>query len=46
MQRKTISLKIDPELWKKVQHRCIDTEQDYSDFVEGALREALEKKKK
>lgn len=45
MQRKTIGLKIDPEVWKEVQHRCIDTEQDYSDFVEAALKEALKKKK-
>ncbi len=45
MQRVTKSIKIDPSLWKEVQHRCIDDGIDYSDFVENALKEALKNKK-
>lgn len=45
MERGTISVKLDPELWKEVKHRCIDDNLDYSEFVERALREALKKKK-
>ncbi|MFH0832070.1 MAG: hypothetical protein V1886_04375 [archaeon] len=44
-ERITISVKIDPELWKEVQHRCIDEEKEYSLYVEEALKEALKKKK-
>ncbi|MBS3079689.1 hypothetical protein J4218_06205 [Candidatus Pacearchaeota archaeon] len=43
-KRETISIKIDPPLWKEVKHRCIDDDTDYSSFVEDALREKLEKK--
>jgi len=43
--RVTISIKIDPELWKEVQHRCIDEHSEYSAYVEEALKEALRKKK-
>lgn len=45
MERITISVKLDPELWKDVQHFCIDENLEYSEFVEKALREALKKKK-
>lgn len=45
MKRVTIGLKIDPDLWKEVQHRCIDKEVEYSVFVENALKDALKKKK-
>ena len=45
MKSITIGLKIDPAVWKEVQHRCIDEEIDYSDFVEAALKEALKRKK-
>ena len=45
MKRKTIGIKIDPDLWKEVQHRCIDEDVDYSLFVENALRESLKKRK-
>lgn len=44
-ERITISVKIDPEIWKEVQHRCIDEEKEYSEYVEEALKEALKKKK-
>lgn len=45
MQRVTVSLKIDLNLWKEVTHRSIDEDVDYSTFVENALKEALKKKK-
>ena len=44
-ERITISVKLDPELWKEVQHRCIDESIEYSQYVENALKEALKKKK-
>lgn len=45
VERITISVKIDPDLWKEVQHRCIDEGKEYSDFTEEALKEALKRKK-
>ncbi len=45
MERVTVGLKIDPDLWKEVKHRCIDEGLEYSEFVERALKEALKKKK-
>jgi len=44
VERTTISVKIDPDLWKEVQHRCIDERKEYSRYVEEALKEALKKK--
>ena len=44
-ERITISIKIDPEIWKDVQHRCIDEGKEYSAYVEEAIKKALEKKK-
>lgn len=44
-ERITISVKIDPEIWKDVQHRCIDDGKEYSVYVEESLKEALKKKK-
>lgn len=45
MDRITVSIKIDPDLWKDVQHRCIDENKEYSEYVEEALKEALKKRK-
>ena len=45
MERIAVTIKLDPELWKEVQHRCIDENAEYSSYVEGALKEALKKKK-
>lgn len=42
-ERITISVKMDPALWKEVQHKCIDKRMEYSKYVENALREALKK---
>ena len=44
-KRETVGIKLDPQLWKDVQHRCIDDNLEYSEFVEQALREKLGKKK-
>lgn len=45
-EKETISIKLDPELWTEVKHRCIDEKKQYSEYVEEALKEALKKKKK
>jgi hypothetical protein len=42
MLRKTTSIKIDPELWKKVKKHCIDEDIDISDFIEKLLKKNLE----
>lgn len=42
-ERITVSVKIDPELWKDGQHRCIDENKEYSIYVEKALKDALKK---
>ena len=44
-KRVTKSIKIDPELWKEMQHHCIDKEIDYSSFIENLIREKFHKKK-
>lgn len=44
MERETISLKIDPELWKKAKHHCLDKEISYSEYVESLIKKDLEKK--
>ena len=44
MRRDTVSIKLDPSLWKEVKHRCIDTDMDYSVFVELALKDFLRRK--
>ena len=41
--RKTTSIKIDPELWKRVKKYCIDIDKDISDFIEELLRKKLPK---
>ena len=43
-EKETISVKLSPDLWKEVQHRCIDEGKQYSQYVEEALREKLKKK--
>ena len=45
MERIAVTIKINPELWKEVQHRCIDESVEYSTYVENALKEALKRKK-
>ena len=41
MVRKTTSIKVDPELWKKVKKHCIDKDMDISDFIEDLLRKNI-----
>ncbi len=38
MARKTTSLKIDEELWKKFKIKCIMDDQDISDAVEELIK--------
>jgi hypothetical protein len=44
MERETISLKINPELWKKVKHHCVDKEITYSEYIEGLIQKDLKEK--
>ncbi len=41
MARKTTSIKIDSELWKAVKKKCIDRDQDISDYIEELVRKDL-----
>lgn len=41
-ERKTTSLKIDPELWKEVKKHCIDKEIDVSDYVENLIKRDMQ----
>ena len=43
MERKTTSIKMDPELWKRVKKHCIDIEIDISEFIEDLLKKNLPK---
>ena len=45
MKRITVSLKLDEDTWKKVKHECIDSDMEYSSFVEEALKDKLKKNK-
>ena len=45
MKRSTISLKINPELWKQAKKKCIDKEINYSDYVEDLIKKDLKDKK-
>lgn len=42
-ERKTTSIKVDPQLWKEVKKYCIDKGIDVSDFIEGLIRKELKK---
>lgn len=46
MNKKTTSIKVDPELWKKVKKYCIDLDLEVSGYVENVLRCDLENSKK
>lgn len=46
MSRKTTSLKIEEELWKKVKIRCILQGVDISDYLEEIIKKDLEKEEK
>ncbi len=38
MERKTTSLKIDTDLWRKVKKHCIDQNIDISEYLEEVIR--------
>ena len=40
-ERKTTSIKIDPELWKKVKKRCIDKDIKVSAYIEELIKKDL-----
>jgi len=44
MERKTTSLKIEPQLWKDVKKHCIDKEIDISDYLEQLIKKDLKNK--
>ena len=43
MQRKTTSLKIDPELWKQAKKKAIDEDLDLSEYIEKLIKGDLGK---
>jgi len=43
-QKETISLKINPDVWKEAKKHCIDKSLKYSDYVEGLIKKDLGKK--
>jgi hypothetical protein len=44
MERETISLKIDPSIWKEAKHHCLDKDITYSEYVEELIKKDLKKK--
>ena len=44
MERKTTSLKIEPELWKAVKKHCIDEDLDISEYLEELIKRDLKSK--
>ena len=43
MERKTTSIKIEPQLWKSVKKYCIDKEVDISEYLENLIKKDLKK---
>ena len=41
MARKTTSIKVDPQLWKKVKKHCIDLEVDISEYIENLIKKDI-----
>ena len=41
MTRKTTSIKIDPEIWKKAKKRAIDLEIDASEYIENLIKKDI-----
>lgn len=46
MDRRTTSIKIDPDLWKRVRKHCIDKEVDVSEYLEGLIKADLDRGKR
>ena len=43
-ERKTTSIKVNPDLWKETKKLAIDRGMDVSELVEGVLKKELQKK--
>ncbi len=43
MERKTTSLKINPEMWKQVKLHCVKQEIEICDYIEGLIKKDLKK---
>lgn len=39
--RKTTSIKVDPDLWKKVKMHCIEEDLEISEYLEELIRDDL-----
>ncbi|MBI2547715.1 CopG family transcriptional regulator [Candidatus Woesearchaeota archaeon] len=46
MERKTTSLKIDPELWKEAKKHAIDKDIELSEYIEGLIKADITKSDK
>ena len=44
MERKTTSIKVNPNLWEEVKIFCIRQKVDISDWLEKIIKEGLKKK--
>ena len=42
-ERKTTSIKVDPQLWKDFKKHAIDQDKDISDIIEEMIRRELKK---
>jgi hypothetical protein len=42
-EKQVTSIKVDPELWKKVKIRCIERNISVEDFLDAALRDELKR---
>lgn len=43
MPKKTTSIKIEPEIWKKVKLHCVEKEIEISDYIESLIKKDLKK---
>ncbi len=43
MERKTTSIKINPEIWKQVKIHCAEQEIEICDYLEGLLKKDLKR---
>ena len=43
MKRKTVSMRIDPEVWKEAKKQAIDNDLSIGKFVEKILRKEIKK---
>ena len=41
MVRKTTSIKVDTELWKFVKKKCIDNDQEISEYIEELIKKDM-----